>query len=397
MPLSFNSADDFKWSVKKIAVIGPGIVGMPMAALLASARIREGSETPARVVVLQRNSGTSGWKVPAINAGKSVIGGVEPSLDAIVRETVAEGILSASHEYDAASDADMVLVCVQTDKKGLAPDYGPMFEALEGLALALRKKPAGNIPVIVFESTLAPSSMATLMKDHFARHGLVEGKNILLGNSPNRVMPGRLVERVAEADKLVAGLDPLTPKLIKRIYSRIVTRGELHETNSLTAEMVKTLENAYRDVRIAFAAEIARYCDARDIDFFAVRDEVNRKLAQTDEASTDPTAVPSGAMLVPTVGVGGHCLAQGWHPSLVAEDRVRRRYEPSAHPRIAKDQRRVPRRNDEAGRTAFRQPCRKENRSAWRGISIRFGRHPEFPYPLSREAPAGQGLHGHDP
>lgn len=308
MPLSFSSADDFKWSVKKIAVIGPGIVGMPMAALLADARLKEGSDTPARVVVLQRNSKTSGWKVPAINEGKSVIGGVEPALDRIVQETVKEGILSASHEYEAASDADMILVCVQTDKKGFGPDYGPMFEALEGLALALKKKPAGNIPLVVFESTLAPSSMATLMKAHFAKHGLIEGKDILLGNSPNRVMPGRLVERVAAADKLVAGLHPLTPKLIQKIYSRIVTKGDLHQTNSMTAEVVKTLENAYRDVRIAFASEIVRYCDEQNIDFYAVRDAVNQRLSQSDAASHDATAVPSGGVLVPVVGVGGHCL-----------------------------------------------------------------------------------------
>lgn len=308
MPLSFTSADDYRWSVRKIAVVGPGIVGMPMAALLANARIREGSDTPAKVVVLQRDSKTSGWKVPAINAGKSVIGGVEPALDRIVQETVREGILSASHDYESAADADMVLVCIQTDKKGFGPDYGPMFEGLEGLALALKKKPAGNIPIVVFESTLAPSSMATLMKDHFAKHGLVEGKDILLGNSPNRVMPGRLVERVAAADKLVAGLHPLTPKLIQKIYSRIVTKGTLHPTNSMTAEVVKTLENAYRDVRIAFAAEVVRYCDQNDIDFYSVRDAVNQRLAQTDSASADATAVPSGGVLVPTVGVGGHCL-----------------------------------------------------------------------------------------
>jgi UDP-N-acetyl-D-mannosaminuronic acid dehydrogenase len=136
----------------------------------------------------------------------------------------------------------------------------------------------------------------------------VEGKDILLGNSPNRVMPGRLVERVAAADKLVAGLHPLTPRLIQRVYARIVTQGSLHATNSMTAEVVKTLENAYRDVRIAFAAEIVRYCDEHDIDFYAVRDAVNAALHQTDAASKDATAVPSGGVLVPTVGVGGHCL-----------------------------------------------------------------------------------------
>src|SRR6185436_4466206 len=186
-------------------------------------------------------------------------------LDRIVKESVEAGLLAAAHDYGALSDADLILVSVQTDKKGNEPDYGPLFEALTGIAAALKQKPAANIPVIVFESTLAPSSMATVIRDHFARQGLVEGTDVLLGNSPNRVMPGRLVERVAASDKVVAGLHPATPGLIRRIYGRIVTRGELHETNSLTAEVVKTLENAYRDVRIAFAAEVVRHCDAHHI------------------------------------------------------------------------------------------------------------------------------------
>jgi UDP-N-acetyl-D-mannosaminuronic acid dehydrogenase len=281
---------------------------MPMAALLAHARIREGSDEPAVVTVIQRNSKTSGWKVGAINEGRSPIGGIEPDLDRIVAESVREGVLRASHDYAAARDADVILVCTQTDKKGLEPDYGPLFEALDGIAAELAQRPAGNVPVVVFESTLAPSTMATLVRDLFARHGLVEGRDVLLGNSPNRVMPGRLVERVASADKVVAGLHPDTPELIARLYRRIVTRGTLHLTNSMTAEVVKTLENAYRDVRIAYAAEVARHCDARGIDFFALRDLANERLDDSDAASKDPNAVPSGGLLVPTVGVGGHCL-----------------------------------------------------------------------------------------
>jgi UDP-N-acetyl-D-mannosaminuronic acid dehydrogenase len=121
-------------------------------------------------------------------------------------------------------------------------------------------------------------------------------------------MPGRLLERVATSDKLAAGLQPVTPDLIARLYSRIVTRGRVHRTNSLTAEVVKTLENAYRDVRIAYASEVARHCDAHDLDYYQLREKVNRRLAQSDEASHDPNAVPSGGLLVPSVGVGGHCL-----------------------------------------------------------------------------------------
>ena len=88
MPLSLDANGVPSWQVRKIAVIGPGIVGMPMAALLAHARIREGSDTPARVLVVQRASATSGWKVDAINAGRSPIGGVEPDLDRVVAESV---------------------------------------------------------------------------------------------------------------------------------------------------------------------------------------------------------------------------------------------------------------------------------------------------------------------
>jgi UDP-N-acetyl-D-mannosaminuronic acid dehydrogenase len=308
MPLTLRDNRVTHWAVNKIAVVGPGIVGMPMAALLAQARIREGTDRPARVVVVQRNSPTSGWKVDAINEGRSPIGGVEPDLDRVVKESVAAGLLSASHEYAALADADMILISVQTDKKGNEPDYGPLFEALSGIAEALRGKPADNVPVIVFESTLAPSSMATVIREHFARFGLIEGRDILLGNSPNRVMPGRLVERVAASDKIVAGLHPETPGLIRRIYARIVTRGELHLANSMTAEVVKTLENAYRDVRIAYAAEVARHCDAHDIDFFALRDRANARARQTDSASADGQAVPTGGLLVPMLGVGGHCL-----------------------------------------------------------------------------------------
>jgi len=308
MPLTISGGQVSSWSINKIVVIGPGIVGMPMAALLAHQKTRHGAAEPARVIVVQRRSASSGWKVDAINAGRSPIGGIEPALDRIVAEAVAAGTLSATHDYAVARDADVILVCVQTDREGFAPAYGPLLEALAGLAEVLREKPQGHTPLLIFESTLAPTSMGTLIRDHFAQYGLIEGRDLLLGNSPNRVMPGRLLERVASSDKLVAGLQPMTADLIAQLYTRIVTAGTLHRTNSMTAEVVKTVENAYRDVRIAYASEVARYCDARGIDYYEVRERVNARLAQTDSASADPNAVPSGGLLIPTLGVGGHCL-----------------------------------------------------------------------------------------
>lgn len=308
MQFTLDDGVERTWTVEKIGVIGPGIVGMPMAALLADASIKIGSQKAARVHVIQRNSISSGWKVDAINQGRSVIGGIEPGLDSIVREAVDNNLLSAGFDYSELADADVVLVAIQTDKAGFEPDYGPLFGGLKELAVALQDKPANKIPVIIFESTLAPSSMSTVIKDLFHSYGLIEGRDILLGNSPNRVMPGRLVERVTVSDKLVAGLHKATPTLISHLYRNIVTKGNLFQTNSMTAEVVKTLENAYRDVRIAFSSEIAAYCDFNDIDFYAVREEVNNRLGQTDNACKDPNCVPSGGMLIPMIGVGGHCL-----------------------------------------------------------------------------------------
>jgi UDP-N-acetyl-D-mannosaminuronic acid dehydrogenase len=296
------------WRVEKIAVIGAGIVGVPMAALLAQARIRQGTNKTARVVLVQRESPTSGWKVEAINAGRSPIGGIEPRLGEIVEEAVAAGLLMASHDYAFLRDADVVLVCVQTDKAGSGPDYGPLIEAIHCLAAELQNRPPGKIPLVIFESTLAPSSMTTLIRQEFAGLGLVEGRDVLLANSPNRVMPGHLVERIRSSDKLIGGLNPETAELVRSLYSKIVIEGRLHLTNSLTAEVVKTLENAYRDVRIAYSTEIVRYCDDQGIDFYNVREAVNERLSWSDLVSLEAEAVATGGLMIPTIGVGGHCL-----------------------------------------------------------------------------------------
>jgi UDP-N-acetyl-D-mannosaminuronic acid dehydrogenase len=305
---------------EKVVVVGPGVVGMALAALLARqpALVRRSSQESAdndarearrrRVVVLQRRSPTSGWKIDAINEGRSSIGGIEPQLDAITAQAVHAGSLRATDDYSEASDAELIVVCVQTDRKGGAPDYEPLLAALHPLAEALQERPEGHVPLIVIESTLAPSTMSTVIRDHFASYGLVDGRDILLGASPNRVMPGRLVERVMHADKLIGGLRAETTLRIASYYDDVVAYGALHATNCLTAEVVKTLENAYRDVRIAYAAEVAEYCDAHDVDFFALRDAVNARLAQEDESSFDPLKVANGGLLVPLLGVGGHCL-----------------------------------------------------------------------------------------
>jgi len=291
----------------KIAVVGPGTVGMPMAALLASAVGTDGSPPP-RVVVVQRPSASSGWKVKAINAGRSPLGGIEPELERLITESVATGTLTASHNHDTCGDADVILVCVQTDRTGLAPDYASLREALDDVASALNRRSHSRRPLIIIESAIAPSTMQTVVRPFFASRGLIDGKDLLLANSPSRAMCGRLIDSITRSDKLVAGLGPEAPVLVASLYRRILSRGRPIVTNSLAAETASAVENAFRDVRIAFAVEIARYCDRIDVNFRTLRDHVNDLLEWSDSVSWNPSAVPTGALLLPTVGVGGQAL-----------------------------------------------------------------------------------------
>jgi nucleotide sugar dehydrogenase len=291
----------------KIAVVGPGSVGMPLAALLASVTGTDGSPPP-RVVVLQRPSASSGWKVEAINSGRSPVVGAEPELARLVASSVARGTLTATHDRDVCADADVLIVCVQVDRTGLAPDYSALLDALADVASAVRQRPTPGKPLIIIESALAPSTMQTVVRPFFADRGLVDGRDVLLANSPSRSVSGCLVESTRKSDKLAAGLRPETPLLVSSLYRRIFDRARPRVTNSLTAEVASVVENAFRDVRIAFAVEIARHCDRIDVDFRTLRDQVNDVLEWSDDVSWNPAAVPSGALLLPTVGVGGQAL-----------------------------------------------------------------------------------------
>jgi UDP-N-acetyl-D-mannosaminuronic acid dehydrogenase len=290
--------------LREIAVVGPGVVGLPMAALLASAELWAPDGAPARVTVVQRASTSSGWKVGAINAGRSPIGALEPEIDDLVAQGAGSGRLRATTQFADIRDADVVIVCVQTERKGTGPDYTHLLEALHGVATALSQRGAASIPLVVIESTLAPTTMRTVVRPLFAQHGLEEGRGVMLAHSPSRLSRGGIVERLSSTDKLIGVLSPEAGPRVAAVYGRIVTGGTLHCTNATTAEVVKTLENASRDVRLAYAAEVARYCDAQEIDFFDVRERVNARLA----AESGSTQAPCGGLLVPTVGVGGQSL-----------------------------------------------------------------------------------------
>ena len=106
-------------------------------------------------------------------------------------------------------------------------------------------------------------------------------------------MPGRLIKHLTQMDRVVGGSNPQISQIMKTLYTNYV-QGELDEADMLTAEIVKTAENAYRDVQIAFANELANICQSLGGDVWQVRELVNKS--------------PGRNVLLPGAGVGGHCI-----------------------------------------------------------------------------------------
>jgi nucleotide sugar dehydrogenase len=222
-----------------------------------------------------------------------------------VAEATATGRLRVSHERDACREAEAVLVCVDTDRVGLTPRYDLLRETLSDVAVALRSRPVATRPLVIIESALAPSTLQTIVRPFLAELGLTDGRDVLLAQSPPRSVRGEPGEGAARSERIVGGLHPEAPVEAASMYRWLTPGQRIHVTNGMTAEVVKAIETSFRDVRVAFASEVVRYCDRIDVDFFTLRDRVNDVLGQPDDASWNGSLVPTGAMLVPTVGVGG--------------------------------------------------------------------------------------------
>ena len=263
---------------EKIAVVGLGYVGIPLAASLAD----RGFDVVGVDVLEDRAA--------QITAGKLPLKGEEPGLAQLLSKVVRKGRLRATTSNAALKDRTAVFVCVDTpidaDKK---PDYSRLETAIAGIGRNLRKG-----ALVVVESTIAPGTMLGVVARTLEREsGLKLGPGFKLAHCPERVMPGRLLFNLRNYDRVLGGYDKQSIRRATAIYSKIM-KGELHPTDLTTAEIVKTAENAYRDVQIAFANEVALISEKLGADAFEVRRLVN--------------TCPFRDMHVPGAGVGGHCL-----------------------------------------------------------------------------------------
>jgi UDP-N-acetyl-D-mannosaminuronic acid dehydrogenase len=278
---------------KKIAVIGMGYVGIPVAVLFADAGYS--------VVGIQKRS-ENGWKIEWLNDGRCPIGGNEPELPELLRKVIRKGTFKVTDDYSALQEVDLILIDVQTPTDD---DHIPRYESLrEACHEVGRFLSPGK--VVVIESTVAPGTTEYLVKpileeESGLKAGLPAGFGLCF--SYERVMVGRLIHNIREYPKIVGGIDDESTRVVMEMY-RSVVKGGVYGTDPITAEVSKTVENAYRDVQIAFANEVALLCESFGTDVYEVRKFVNG--LPNDPSS--PGANPVRNMHFPGAGVGGHCL-----------------------------------------------------------------------------------------
>ena len=265
---------------QKTVVMGLGYIGLPTAALIA----RSGIET----IGVDVNEGV----VDTVNKGQVHL--EEVDLDGLVRGVVERGTLRASLEVELA---DNFLIAVPTP---LGPDNDP--DISYGLDAAARIAPflePGNL--IILESTSPVGTTEQLCAAIAEARGDLKvpghcdgAADIFIAYCPERVLPGRILAELVANDRCIGGITPRCARRAMTFYRNFV-RGECVTTTARAAELVKLVENSFRDVNIAFANELSIIADGMDIDVWDVVRLANRH--------------PRVNILQPGPGVGGHCIA----------------------------------------------------------------------------------------
>ena len=261
-----------------ISVIGLGYVGLPSAALFASAGYRVvGVDVDERIV-------------GAVNAGRCPF--VEPGLTGLVSAAVDAGLLTAT---SAPVEADVFLIAVPTPvQPGRGADLSYVEAATDSIAPLLR---GGDL--VVIESTCPPGTARAMAERVVAQRPDLswqgDGAGVVhFAHCPERVLPGRAMVELVENSRIIGGLTDEAATRARSLYSS-VCRGELRTTTAETAELAKLTENAFRDVNIAFANELSLVCARLGVDVWSLIELANLH--------------PRVNILQPGPGVGGHCIA----------------------------------------------------------------------------------------
>ena len=259
--------------VKRIVVIGTGYVGLPLAVMLA----RAGYEVIG--VDIEENV------VNAINDGTLHL--AEEEIQQIFKEPQVRGNLRAQK---TPCEADVFIISVPTplDENKRVADLSQVVEGIGSILPCLRP---GNL--IIIESTIPPLTCRDIIAPLIVKTGLKLGEDVFLCHCPERILPGDIFEEIVHNDRVIGGLDDKAAQMAKEVYTSFV-KGNLYLTDDVTAELVKLIENTYRDVNIALANEFAAVAEGLEVDIMKAIELANKH--------------PRVDILKPGIGTGGHCI-----------------------------------------------------------------------------------------
>lgn len=240
---------------EKIALIGLGYVGMPIAVAFAAKGIE--------VIGFDSNKAK-------IELYKSGIDPTEEVGDEIIKNTTVQFTCEETKLRDAKFHIVAVPTPVNTDH---TPDLSPVIGASETVGRNLTK---GSI--VVYESTVYPGVTEDVCVPILEREsGMKCGIDFKVGYSPERINPGDKIHRLENIHKIVSGMDAESLDEIKRVYDLVIDVGTYPVSSIKTAEAVKVVENSQRDINIAFMNELAMVFDRMGIDTNEVVDGMNTK------------------------------------------------------------------------------------------------------------------------
>jgi UDP-N-acetyl-D-glucosamine dehydrogenase len=259
----------------RVGVIGLGYVGLPLATGLA------------KVGYSVTGLDASPAKVASLNQGSSYIPDVPSSH---VASLVEAKLLTATTDYDALRQIDVIFICVPTPFDSMkAPDLTFVRQAASGIAPRLQTD-----QLIVLQSTTYPGTTEEVVQPILEETGLLAGKDFFLAFSPERIDPGRTDFTVENTPKVVGGINVESATLAGQLLAHLTP--QIHYVSTpRAAEMTKLLENIFRSVNIALVNELAVLSERMGIDFWEVIEAAKTK--------------PFGFMpFYPSAGVGGHCI-----------------------------------------------------------------------------------------
>lgn len=239
---------------EKIALIGLGYVGMPIAVAFAK---------KVKVIGFDLNKAK-------IDLYKS---GIDPTRE-VGNETIRNTTVEFTDDEAKLREAKFLIVAVPTPvNTDHTPDLAPVIGASEIVGRNLTK---GSI--VVYESTVYPGVTEDVCIPILEREsGMKCGVDFKVGYSPERINPGDKAHRLENIHKIVSGMDAESLEEIKNVYDLVIEAGTHPVSNIKTAEAVKVVENSQRDINIAFMNELAMVFDRMGIDTNEVVDGMNTK------------------------------------------------------------------------------------------------------------------------